>query len=414
MSSDLHPSQLHQHLQMYTCAKWSFWGSLAVSCGLLFLGTTQKPESKPWILGASVGVLEVGRRHRQTAKMLQESLGDIDRASRLNFQAWARANTQPTAQLALTVGTVDANWKPENLITDPVEYVNKVQKHVALVGGTGDGKSTQAQYFSTRIGGKVVVYDVDSAKGDWGWVEPTDLIGDGGLPEVDKAMQEALDHLEKMRVYRKEVSKDIPQEFARFYIAEEFPVLADCKNAPQWIRQHAKVGRKRKQFIMVLSQNDTAANFALEGDADILDTCFVRIRLGKKAQDYAKSTLKNPQLEQWLKAGGKKRFMVDDHPCELDLGLWQPNAIATPETSGGGNEEVRSQPTAMNEFEQFILDWGQQHPGEVLKAAHLSRATRLFDNMQPDEIRIFFASMADRGLGEVEGNGDRLGWRWSK
>jgi hypothetical protein len=399
---------------MYTCAKWSFWGSLAVSCGLLFLGADQKPESKPWILGASVGVLEVGRRHRQTAKLLQESLGDIDRASRVNFQAWVRAKTQPTAQLAVTVGALDANWKPENLITDPVEYVNKVQKHVALVGGTGDGKSTQAQYFSTRIGGKVVVYDVDSAKGDWAWVEPSDLIGDGGLPEVDKAMQEALDHLEKMRVYRKEVSKDIPQEFARFYIAEEFPVLADCDNAPQWIRQHAKVGRKRKQFIMCLAQNDTAANFALEGDADILDTCFVRIRLGKKAQDYAKSTLKNPQLEQWLKAGGKKRFMVDDYPCELDLGLWQPNAIAQPETSGGGNEEVQAQAKPMNEFEQFILDWGQQHPGEVLKAAHLSRATRLFDNMQPDEIRLFFVSMADRGLGEVEGNGDRLGWRWSK
>uniref|UniRef100_A0A8J7AD75 Uncharacterized protein n=1 Tax=Desmonostoc muscorum LEGE 12446 TaxID=1828758 RepID=A0A8J7AD75_DESMC len=71
------------------------------------------------------------------------------------------------------------------------------------------------------------------------------------------------------------------------------------------------------------------------------------------------------------------------------------------------------QPSAMNEYEQFILSWGQQHPGEILKAGTLSRATRLFDGMQPDELRIIFASMADRGLGEVEGNGDRLGWRWS-
>ncbi len=116
----------------------------------------QKPNIKPWILGASVATLEVGRRHRQAAKLLSESLGDIDRASRLNFQAWVKAQTQPTAQLALTVGSID-DWQPENLITDPVEYINKVQKHVALVGGTGDGKSTQAQYFSTRIGGKVIV-----------------------------------------------------------------------------------------------------------------------------------------------------------------------------------------------------------------------------------------------------------------
>lgn len=413
MSSDLHPSELHKHLQMYTCAKWSFWGSLAVSCGLLFLGTTQKPDSKPWILGASVGVLEVGRRHRQTAKLLQESLGDIDRASRLNYQAWVKTQTQPTAQLALTVGNFDVNWQPENMITDPVEYVNKVQKHVALVGGTGDGKSTQAQYFSTRIGGKVIVYDVDSAKGDWAWVEPQNMIGDGGLTEVNTAMQSALDHLEEMRVYRKEISKNIPKEHSRFYIAEEFPVLADCDNAAQWIKQHAKVGRKRKQFIMVLAQNDTAANFALEGDADILDTCFVRIRLGKKAQDYAKSTLKNPQLEQWLKAGGKKRFMVDDSPCELDLGLWQPNAPALSQTTSRGDESILVQSSAMNEYEQFILDWGQQHPGELLKARILLQSSRLFEGVQPDEVRIIFASMADKGLGEVEGNGDRLGWKWS-
>lgn len=326
----------------------------------------------------------------------------------MNFQLWVKAQTQPTAQLALTVGTFDANWQPENLISDPVEYVNKVQKHVALVGGTGDGKSTQAQYFSTRIGGTVIVYDVDSAKGDWAWVEPQNLIGDGGLPEVNTAMQSALDHLEEMRVYRKEVSKDIPQEHARFYIAEEFPVLADCDNAPQWIKQHAKVGRKRKQFIMALAQNDTAANFALEGDADILDTCFVRIRLGKKAEDYARSTLKNTQLEQWLKAGGKKRFMVDDYPCELDLGLWQPNAIAPVEISGGGSN---AQPE-LNEYEQFIVDWGKSHPGEILKARILLQASRLFEGMQPDEIRIIFASLADRRVGEVVGDGDRLGWRW--
>ncbi|MBL1199885.1 MAG: hypothetical protein FWK04_12555 [Nostoc sp. GBBB01] len=406
--SDLHPSQLHQYLQMYTRAKWSFWGGLLLGCGLLFFGVSQKPDSKPWVLAASVGVLKIGRKHRQTAKILQRSLGDIEEASRVNFQAWVKVQTQPTAQLSLTVGAFDANWQPENLITDPVEYVNKVQKHVALVGGTGDGKSTQAQYFSTRIGGTVIVYDVDSAKGDWAWVEPQNLIGDGGLPEVNTAMQSALDHLEEMRVYRKEVSKDIPQEHARFYIAEEFPVLADCDNAPQWIKQHAKVGRKRKQFIMALAQNDTAANFALEGDADILDTCFVRIRLGKKAEDYARSTLKNTQLEQWLKAGGKKRFMVDDYPCELDLGLWQPNAIAPVEISGGGSN---AQPE-LNEYEQFIVDWGKSHPGEILKSRILLQASRLFEGMQPDEIRIIFASLADRRVGEVEGSGSRLGWRW--
>ena len=74
----------------------------------------------------------------------------------------------PAAKVSATFNS--KNWTPTNLVTDPVEYINKVQKHVALVGGTGDGKSTQAQYFSTRIGGEVIVYDVDSSIDDWTWI----------------------------------------------------------------------------------------------------------------------------------------------------------------------------------------------------------------------------------------------------
>jgi hypothetical protein len=33
------------------------------------------------------------------------------------------------------------------------------------------------------------------------------------------------------------------------YIAEQFPVLADCSNAPRWIKQHAKLGRKKAQTV---------------------------------------------------------------------------------------------------------------------------------------------------------------------
>ncbi|MCC5623221.1 hypothetical protein [Nostoc sp. CHAB 5715] len=200
----------------------------------------------------------------------------------------------------------------------------------------------------------------------------------------------------------------------RFMIAEEFPVLVDeCDNSSHWIKRHAKRGRRYKQFICALAQNDTALNFGLQGDKDTLYSCFVLVRLGQFGRDHARTKLKDPQLEQWLKAGDKKRFMVDDCPCELDLSNWGTKATVQAENSGRG-DEVQSQPTTMNEFEQLILDWGQQHPGEVLKARILLQASRLFEGMQPDEVRIIFASMADRGLGEVEGSGAKLGWRWSK
>lgn len=411
--TELHPSQLHQYLQIYQRCKYASWGCLAVSLLLLFAAPESKRHLKPWILGTAAATLTVGRKQRETVRQLRELIGSIDQVSRLNFLSWMKTQTQPTAQLAVTIPALDVNWKPENLITDPVEYVNKVQKHVALVGGTGDGKSTLAQYFSTRIGGKVIVYDIDSAKDDWSWVEPENLIGDGGLPEVNAAMKAALDHLEEMRKYRKEVSKDIPQEFARFYIGEEFPVLADCENAPQWIKQHAKVGRKRKQFIMVLAQNDTAANFALEGDADTLDTCFVRIRLGKKAQDYARSSLKNQQLEQWLKTGGKKRFMVDDLPCELDLSTWGSSAIALlPAAAEVKPGETPEELLKTLEYpEKDIVEIGIKQAGDWVAAWKVHNLSRSLRNISLEDIRLIFQGLAGRGIGETDGEGDKTRWR---
>ncbi|MBE9208818.1 hypothetical protein IQ244_20185 [Nostoc sp. LEGE 06077] len=413
--TELHPSQLHQHLQMYSRAKWSSYSSLVLTLGLLSFGATQPAQNKPWLIGASVVTLEVGRKHRQTAKLLQESLGDIDRASRLNFQTLARTQTQPTAQLTLNIAA-DANWQPPNLITDPVEYIQKKQKHVALVGGTGDGKSTFTQYLSSKIGGRVVVYDSDAKPDDWNWLDQKDVIGrKGNFKAIDTAMGNDLTTLEELVELRGDGGDNAIVGRDRFLIAEEFPLLVDeCDNASLWFKKHLKRGRRYKQFVCAIAQNDTAENYGLQGDKETLYSCCCLVRLGQFARDYARTVLKNPQLEQWLKAGGKKRFMVDDVPCELDLSSWGGGSAAPVQISGGGNDAVKVLLPSLNEYEQFIVNWGQQNPNEILKARILLQVSRLFEGMQPDEIRIILASLADKGIGEVVGEGNQLGWKWSQ
>ncbi|MEM6403292.1 MAG: hypothetical protein AAF757_24195 [Cyanobacteria bacterium P01_D01_bin.116] len=412
---ELHPSELFDRTRDLIIIKAATIGLLALSITATATAATSPKPRKTWLAGTALGLAVIGCGVKALERDKKESLQDLQLVSSQGWRSLLAQSFLPAAKVSATFNS--KNWTPTNLVTDPVEYINKVQKHVALVGGTGDGKSTQAQYFSTRIGGEVIVYDVDSSIDDWTWIKPDNLFGDNGLTDVNEAMGEALQHLEKMRVYRKTVSKNIPDEYARFYIAEEYPVLSDCENSHDWIRQHAKVGRKRKQFIMVLAQNDTAANFDLEGDADILDTCFVRIRLGKKAQDYARTKLKSSELEQWLKSGGKKRFMLDDQPCELDLSNWgmiqqqQDNQLP-----GNGNRElgVGSEEPQLNEFESYILDWGKQNPDQLLKARIVQQNSRLFENISADDIRLMFIVLADKGFGTTANEGNRLAWVYSK
>jgi shikimate kinase len=401
---------------MHTRAKITSWACLVASILLLAVASDNRKQ-RPWILGSSCAVLAVGSTQRRTVKQLQERLEDIEQESNLSFLTWIRSNMQPSSTLAITVPALTAGWQPENLITDPVEYIQKKQKHVALIGGTGDGKSTFTQFLSSKIGGRVVIYDSDAKPEDWAWLDQNDVVGrKGNFKAIDTAMGKDLDNLEDLVQLRGESGDKVLAGRERFLIAEEFPVLVDeCDNAVNWLKKHAKRGRRYKQFVLAIAQNDTAENFGLQGDKDTLYSCFCLVRLGQFAALHARTKLKDSRLEQWLKAGGKKRFMVDDFPVELDLSNWGATTqtpLLLPVDSTVNN--VDNQPTPSNEYEQYIVDWGKRHPQEVLKARTLQQSSRLFQGMPPEDIRIIFVALADRKLGEIVGKEERIGWKWSK
>ena len=362
-------------------------------------------------MGSSLVTLTVGSLQRRQLKKISKQLSDIEEISNFNFKSWVRQQTAPSSQLAVTIPAIDAAWNPEKLITNPVEYIHKKQKHVALVGGTGDGKSTFTQYLSSKIGGRVIVYDSDAKPDDWKWLSNDDVIGrKGDFKAINQGMNDDLSTLEELVQLRGNGGDSAIQGRDRFLIAEEFPILVDeCDSASKWLKKHAKRGRRYKQFILAIAQNDSAENFGLQNDKGTLYSCFCLVRLGQFGIDYARTKLKDDQLVQWLKLGGKKRFLIDDYPCELDLSNWGINQLL-PSSEATTLEPDNELKTDLNEYELAIIEAAKQLNGDALKARIVKQKSRLFSDMSSEDIRLMFQTLADREIGETEGEGDRMGY----
>ncbi|MEM7578348.1 MAG: hypothetical protein AAF316_00605, partial [Cyanobacteria bacterium P01_A01_bin.80] len=196
--SELHPSQLADYLIVYNRSKLGFWLCAITAIGLFSSGV-KFDKHRPLLMGSSLVTLTVGSLQRRQLKKISKQLSDIEEISNFNFKSWVRQQTAPSSQLAVTIPAIDAAWNPEKLITNPVEYIHKKQKHVALVGGTGDGKSTFTQYLSSKIGGRVIVYDSDAKPDDWKWLSNDDVIGrKGDFKAINQGMNDDLSTLEEL------------------------------------------------------------------------------------------------------------------------------------------------------------------------------------------------------------------------
>lgn len=186
-------------------------------------------------------------------------------------------------------------------------------KHVLLIGGSGDGKTTIAMYLAYSIGGTIKIYDADAAADEWTGLE---VVGRcANFQAIEEAMEADLNDLQERTILRGMKGSHACDGMDCVTIADEFPLLVDeVSNAAKWLNKHGKRGRRVKKFIVAIGQNDTAVNFGLEGDKGVMDS-FRIVRLGKKAETHARK-LKNDALLEWLK-GDRSRVMADDIPVQL-------------------------------------------------------------------------------------------------
>ncbi len=186
-------------------------------------------------------------------------------------------------------------------------------KHGLLIGGSGDGKTTAAMFIAYSIGGRIRIYDADAAADEWQGLEVIGRCAD--FSAINEAMALDLEDLQERTIKRGKEGSNACNGLDTVTIAEEFPLLVgEVDLASEWLIKHGKRGRRVKKFILAIAQNDTAANFGIEGDKGVIDS-FRIIRLGKKAQAHARK-LKNWELEEWLK-GDRSRLLADDIPVQL-------------------------------------------------------------------------------------------------
>ena len=436
MENNLHPSQLHHYSQLYTRAKTTSWGCLVASVLLLSIGASLRGEGrqyKPWLFGSATAALLVGRSQRKTVKDLGELLGDVDRISRFNFQYWFKNQTGPGANIAVTVPAFDATWQPDNLLNINDLAAMLTRLHGRVVGGSGSGKSVLTKALVRLVEGNVRIYDVEATNKDWKGFE---IVGRGeNWQAIADAMKTDL-QLFKQRVGEataddNDAGWDIFKGQTVIRVVEEYPDAKDEINslakplteksdykglADEWCQKLARRGRKPGVLLLLISQYDGVTSWGFEGKGNLVN-CFHAIRLGEFAVSHAKK-VGDDQLVKWLEADLTSRCMVDNRPCQLPDRATQimiGNGVvvdkidnSTTETNLPAGEGDKQQ---FNEYETSIIEAGQKLQGDVLKARTLKQQSRLFTNMSSEDIRLIFQALADRGVGEVTGDGDRLGWK---
>lgn len=241
--------------------------------------------------------------------------------------------------------------------TDLLEAIRG--KHCLIIGSTGTGKSTLAQWLASRSASQIKIYDADASPSDWAGLE---VIGRGGsFEEIELGMLADLGEMQR-RIEARAVQGDkAVAGLDLCLICEEFPLIKDeCSIAPEWLGKIARRGRKPKIFIIALSQSDSVTALGIEGDGAIRSN-FRYIRLGSHAVTHARK-LKDEGLVQWLQSG-KYRCLVDDDPCQLpDLSgygqfpmVMQPNQVTLPSVTAEPTPQQVLQPENFqdNQFTQI-------------------------------------------------------------
>ncbi len=383
--------------------------------------------------GSTLVLIVIGQTQNKLYRRLSEELSDVSEVARVKGKERVATVMSPSAPAIINIGEVK-DWEPK--LFDWALFNIKPERfpQIGLVADSGGGKSTTGLWLTTWLSGKHYAILPHKKPDDYPGIPS--FCGGRNYGKVEDQEYDLREILENKYPNISVVSfvKSLHKEMDRRYKLyeqgiEDYPAInihwdeynafirkVNDKGIVSLIEDLIAEARKVKIRIIVMVQSALVEDMGLNGS---LKKSIKFIQLADFAIDRADKEDKSGKLKQWMEglieAGDNFPVMIDSKPGIVPhKKYWVNSAETRNQLPGNGNGElgVESEELELNELEAMILQFGQSKPNTVIKARDLINNSRLFRGMTPEEVRIILQSLADKGIGQTEGEGNKLGWKY--
>lgn len=374
---NLHPSEYQNHWLSGFRSHGISIGCLVLSAALTIGGAVTKEHDERTGMLSLAGLALLCSRAAVSNQVEKERIvydfSDISDASR---QQRLYEAMQPTAQVEAVEHTTPTEpFEPE--LFNWLDLATKGNKHphIMILGQTGDGKTTLAEWLHQQIEGEHVALHPHWQAGDPG--ERTDfeycdqVIGGG------RRFKEISDYVSKLHEEMDRRSKlgkaDLRSQPQISVLVDELPAIAkNCGEAT--IEQLVSLifeARKFKIRLIVLAQADSVKILKIEGQGAVREN-LTYVRLGDFARTHAKQLISKKRADQrlvdWVDSYDRPS-MIEDSPAIVPIIIngqaHMPGSVPPDGGPQGGKKSFTLGQGVKNSFTP--LSSGESQAGQLIR-----------------------------------------------
>lgn len=293
--------------------------------------------------------------------------------------------------------------------------------HLRIIGKTGVGKTTLAQWLMELLGERQFVITPKKKPADWTGQEVY------GYPFNYQEIEEKLKQVHSLMYSRyREMDEGREPDMLNFVVDEWRLINQNLDTANELLKDIITVSRDARIRLIAIAQGENVKTWGLDGEGQ-LEECFTTIRLGAFAIEHCKK-LRNryragsedynhySQMLEKLESGQEYCCMVENQLALIpDLSFFKAAKVNNTHlgstfTQTSYQTANQDYPIQLNQYEQLILKWGRNNSGKILTARDAQSGIYIFKSIPAEDIRNYFYNLASKNFGTVMGEGHKLAW----